>query len=66
MRFFDIIDFQVDFAFPSGMNIDAFDLSIIINNALDNAVDACKRQSEGSRTIVLDAYRRENMFFMNQ
>ena len=58
------IDFQADFTFPSGMNIDAFDLSIIINNALDNAVEACKRQSDGRKMIVLDAYRRENMFFI--
>lgn len=58
------IDFQVDFIFPSNMNIDAFDLSIIINNALDNAIEACNRQKEGRKTIVLNAYRRENMFFI--
>lgn len=58
------IEFQADFLFPSGMNIDAFDLSIIMNNALDNAWEACKRQKEGKKTIVLNAYRRENMFFI--
>lgn len=58
------IDFQADFIFPSNMNIDAFDLSIIINNALDNALEACKRQKEGNKTIELNAYRRENMFFI--
>lgn len=58
------IDFQADFIFPSNMNIDAFDLSIIINNALDNALEACKRQKEGKRTIELNAYQRENMFFI--
>ena len=58
------IDFQADFIFPSDMNIDAFDLSIIINNALDNALEACKRQKEGNKTIELNAYRRENMFFI--
>lgn len=58
------IDFQTDFLFPANMNIDAFDISIIINNALDNAVQACKRQKEGKKTIVLNAYRRENMFFI--
>lgn len=26
------------------MNMDAFDLSIIINNALNNALEACRRQ----------------------
>lgn len=58
------IDFQADFIFPSNMNIDAFDLSIIINNALENAIEACKRQREGKRSIELEAYRRENMFFI--
>lgn len=46
------------------MNIDAFDLSIIINNALDNALEACKRQKEGNKTIELNAYQCENMFFI--
>ena len=36
------IDFKADFIFPADMNIDAFDISIIINNALDNALEACK------------------------
>ena len=46
------------------MNIDAFDLSIILNNALDNALEACKRQKEGKKFMELKAYRRENMFFI--
>ena len=58
------VDFQADFLFPSNMNIDAFDLSIIINNALDNALEACRRQTEGQKYIALNAYRRENMFFI--
>lgn len=58
------IEFQADFIFPSNMNIDAFDFSIIINNALDNALEACKKQKEGRKTIELNAYRRENMFFI--
>ncbi len=58
------IEFQTDFIFPSGMNMDSFDLSIIINNALDNALEACRRQKEGRKTIELNAYRRENMFFI--
>lgn len=39
------IAFQTDFLFPEGMNIDAFDLSIVINNGLENAIEACKRQA---------------------
>lgn len=58
------IDFQSNFIFPSDMNIDAFDLSIIINNALDNAVEACKKQKEGKKFIELTAYQRQNMFLI--
>lgn len=58
------IDFKADFIFPADMNIDAFDISIIINNALDNALEACKRQENGSKYIKLTAYRKENMFFI--
>ena len=34
------IAFQADFLFPSSMNMDAFDLSILINHALNNALEA--------------------------
>lgn len=60
------IAFQTDFLFPEGMNIDAFDLSIVINNGLENAIEACKRQAgtELEQEIEMTAYRRENMFFL--
>lgn len=54
---------QTSFFLPV-LNMDSFDLSIIINNALDNALEACRRQKEGRKTIELNAYRRENMFFI--
>ncbi len=58
------IEFWSDFIYPMNMNIDVFDISIIINNALDNALEACQRQKEGKKFIELTAYRRENMFFI--
>lgn len=58
------IDFQADFVFPADMNIDAFDISIIINNALNNALEACRKQKDGRRFIELNACRQENMFFI--
>lgn len=60
----DVIAFQADFIYPSNMNLDAFDLSIIMNNALENAIEACKKMTEGNKYIELRAYRRENMFFL--
>lgn len=58
------IDFSVDFMFPAYMNMDAFDLSIILNNALENAMEACKKVENGKKYIDLTAYRSENMFFV--
>ncbi|MCM1326724.1 MAG: ATP-binding protein, partial [Lachnoclostridium sp.] len=33
------IHFQTDFYYPSGTNINAFDVSVILNNALQNALE---------------------------
>ncbi|MDE7253131.1 MAG: GHKL domain-containing protein [Acetatifactor sp.] len=33
------IDFQTDFYYPTGTNINAFDVSVILNNALQNAME---------------------------
>jgi len=32
------IDFSVDFVYPTQMNLDAYDLAVILNNALENAI----------------------------
>ena len=60
------IAFQTDFLFPAGMKIDAFDLSILINNGLENAREACKKQAGAGtkQEIEMTAYRRKNMFFL--
>lgn len=33
------IDFQMDFHYPAGSRMDTFDISVILNNALQNALD---------------------------
>lgn len=58
------ISLSSDFIFPTDMNIAAFDISIIMNNGLENAVEACRAQKSGKKTIELTAYRRGNMFFI--
>lgn len=60
----DGIDFEVDFIFPADMNIDAFDISIILSNGLENAIEACNKLKNGSRRIKIISYHRENMFFI--
>lgn len=58
------IEFEVDFVFPKDMGIDAFDLSIIMNNGLENAIEACEKQVTNQKKINLISYNRENMFFI--
>lgn len=73
------ISFDCDFLFPEGMGIGAFDISIILNNGLDNAIEAAKKEQKDKEPepkpesgpapalapyICLDSYVRGNMFFI--
>lgn len=51
-----------DFIYPSKLNIGAFDVSIILNNGLDNAIEAAEKEKDAY--IYLDSYIRGNMFFI--
>lgn len=56
------IPFACDFVYPERLGISAFDISIILNNGLDNAIEAAEKEKEPY--IHLDSYIRENMFFI--
>lgn len=56
--------FQSDFIFPQNMKISAFDLSIILNNALENAVEACEKSELDKNYICMESYKKGNMFFL--
>lgn len=64
------VDFSSTFCFPEGFGISAFDLSVILNNALDNALEACRNlQKPGEKPgqvpwIKVEARVRNNMFFI--
>lgn len=53
------IDFHSEFYYPADSNIDVFDISVILNNALQNAVENTK----GGRITVL-SYRRNNAYIV--
>ena len=56
------IRFDSDFHFPTGSNINAFDISVILNNALQNAVE---NTEEGKGThISVKSYRRNNAYMI--
>lgn len=56
------IHFQCDFHYPTGSNINAFDLSVILNNALQNAVENIG--GSGELRILVLSYRRENAYMI--
>ena len=56
------ICFRCDFHYPAGSNINAFDVSVILNNALQNAIENTK---EGENAhISIRSYRRNNVFMI--
>ncbi|BCN29424.1 ATP-binding protein [Anaeromicropila herbilytica] len=62
------ITFTSNLIYPKNLNISAFDLSIILNNALDNALEACMnrrlRIDKNDTFITLNAYQKGKMFFI--
>jgi len=57
------IRFQVDFAYPPKLLIDVYDIAVILNNALENAIEACCR-AEGEKQIKLRSYVKGSLFFV--
>ena len=62
------IQFDSEFLVPSDYGIDVFDLSIILNNALNNALEACEvlsgSEPEAERFISVTSYCKNNMFLI--
>ncbi len=58
------ICFQVDFHYPEPGGYDAFDVGIILQNLLQNAVEACEKVREGARFIVLTGTRKGRFFLI--
>ena len=56
------IHFQSDFYYPTGTNINAFDVSVILNNALQNAMENAEK-SEASHISVL-SYHSNNAYMI--
>ena len=54
--------------FPENLKIQGYDIGIIIGNALDNAIEACKKlkgkDSRAETFITLSSFSRGKMFFI--
>ncbi|MCM1262092.1 MAG: ATP-binding protein [Butyrivibrio sp.] len=56
------IDFKYEFYYPEDTKLNAFDISIILNNALNNAIEAAKECEEPYVHIL--SYRRNNAYMI--
>lgn len=50
------IAFETYLQIPENLFLDPVDTCIIFGNALDNAIEACERQKEGEKKIVVSAF----------
>lgn len=57
------IQFKVDFAYPPNLLIDIYDIAVILNNALENAIEACHKTA-GNKLIKLHSYVKGSLFFI--
>ena len=57
------IQFKADFVYPQKLSIDVYDIAVILNNALENAVEACCKV-EGKKEIKLHSSMKGSLFFI--
>lgn len=57
------IAFTAAVVFPAGQGIDAYDLGVILNNALQNALEAVDKAA-GRREIEVRTFRKSGLFFL--
>lgn len=56
------IHFETDFHYPTDSNVNAFDLSVILNNALQNALDYTDKSDNAFVSVL--SYHRNNAFMI--
>ncbi len=57
------ITFEADFTYPDKQQIDVYDIGIVLNNALENAIEASSK-ADGKKSISLHSYMKGNLFFI--
>ena len=57
------IFFEADFIYPDKQQIDVYDIGIVLNNALENAIEA-SITARGKKRISLRSYMKGNLFFI--
>ena len=57
------IKFSVDFSYPKELQIDVYDIGVVLNNALENAIEAAMLL-ERDKYVSLHSYVKGNLFFI--
>lgn len=58
------VRFFCDFIYPKHLGIDVFDMSVILNNGLENAWEACVMQKNEKTYIEVSTSQKGKMFFI--
>ena len=58
------ITLDCDFRYPTDFSGAALDMSIILNNALNNAIEAAEKCPENERNIAISSSRKKNAFII--
>lgn len=58
------IAFQIMFTYQETNTISAFDIGIVLNNLLDNAIEACEKLEREKRRISLRMKRKEHFLLV--
>jgi len=59
------IEFQSEFSYPKSEGYNAYDLGVIINNLLQNALEACGKMAEGKKYIYLSGRQKKKFYLIN-
>ena len=59
------IQFQSEFSYPKLDGYNAYDIGVIINNLLQNALEACEKMAEGKRYIYLSGRQKKKFYLIN-
>lgn len=58
------IKFTTNFFYPKFLEIDAFDMSCILHNGLENAIEACEKYHNPEKWIKISAKQKGRMFLI--
>lgn len=59
------IQFKSEFRYPVSDGYDAYDVGIIVNNLLQNALEACERMDNGKKYISLSGRQKKRFFIID-